>query len=302
VRECLLDISSTGYNERDLDPQLSKSSYRRSVTINRGFARTVSPGDVVVMPRPSEGVCYVGRIAGKFELVNDPPWADEYLKYRQAKRLPFDDEMSHIGDVVQSWPVERWQAVPVPHIPRWISYLLFRRDTIGLIGNHPDGQPSAASVLQQLQAGTYSLAIPWTTQIAEVEIRLLNLVSPQAFEHLVCDLLQLENPEMRWWHIGGSGDGGVDGIGTDLNGNVVAAVQCKWKYGDDLVELGRETRQPLEKLWGARELAVYVATLFAPKAQGKVPTGVTIWTRTEIAQLLIKHRAECVMARSLGVG
>jgi hypothetical protein len=200
------------------------------VTYNAEFAKRVSPGDVVVMPRPSEGVFWIGMISRAFELVDDPvEWADEYIQLRKDQKLCSVPRVDHVADVVQSWKVECWRSVPVPAVPRWISYVMFLRHSIGWLPNHPDypdGGPSAASVLLPMLDGDYSLNLALTTDPSKVEKRLLNWVSPLAFEHLVCDLLQLEYPEMQWWHIGGSGDGGVDGIEMK-DGNVVAGVQCK---------------------------------------------------------------------------
>ena len=74
------------------------------------------------------------------------------------------------------------------------------------------------------------IAREWTNQQDEIEWRLLTDVGPSTFEHLCVALLQLEHPDETWAHVGGSGDGGVDGIGADANGNVVGLLQCKWRY------------------------------------------------------------------------
>jgi hypothetical protein len=69
---------------------------------------------------------------------------------------------------------------------------------------------------------------PWTSDIAEVELRLVSAVGPNTLEHRCTALLQLENPKHIWMHVGGSGDGGVDGIGADESGTVVGLLQSKW--------------------------------------------------------------------------
>jgi hypothetical protein len=44
----------------------------------------------------------------------------------------------------------------------------------------------------------------YTDDLHEIERRLLTFVSPNALEHLVIALLQLERPHETWWHIGGT--------------------------------------------------------------------------------------------------
>ena len=54
---------------------------------------------------------------------------------------------------------------------------------------------------------------------------------------LVVALLQLENPREIWQHTGGSGDGGIDGLGSDEAGDVVAVMQAKY-YASAAPQLG----------------------------------------------------------------
>jgi predicted Mrr-cat superfamily restriction endonuclease len=41
-------------------------SYQREVAANRNFVRETSVGDFIVLPRPGEGVCYIGRVDSPF--------------------------------------------------------------------------------------------------------------------------------------------------------------------------------------------------------------------------------------------
>jgi hypothetical protein len=127
----------------------------------------------------------------------------------------------------------------------------------------------------------------------------MDWVSPSAFEHLVVELLQLEaGPGIRWWHVGGSGDGGSDGLATDSTG-VIAALQCKWMHNGDPVELGEAL---LKQMAGnAKGSKAIVAVLFGPSPVRTVP-GVEVLTRADVARLLVTHRTRCGSAVSLGIG
>lgn len=300
IKQAILDLSDAHWDASQLRADRGRS-WRQQISQNRWFAQNIQAGDMVVVPRPGEGVCYISRVTGGFELVNDPPWADQYLDLRRKSGLQCSNEADHIADVVQSWPVDNWKKVPFAYLPRWISYRLLSRTTIGLIEDRPDGQQGAADILEQLYNGTFVPNVSSTSSLAEVEARLLDWVSPSTFEHLVVELLQLEHPQMRWLHVGGSGDGGADGLGMDNQGNVVAAVTCKWKYSFDPFRLGMDLLQQISGVWG-NNLRVYVAVLYNnghPVGSGS--PNVTAMNRTTIAQLLLKHRAGCAISRSLGI-
>jgi len=180
----------------------------------------------------SLGVVFAGRVQGNFELVDDPPWAQDYLDLRTAQGLSNEDhpDRSHVGDVVQCWRVDHFRPVPLPAIPAWIRRSLFGQSTYGII--HPpaglDFKPFAA--LDGLIDQPGKVVQDWTLDITEVERRLLAEVMPLPFEHLCVALLQLEYPDQVWAHVGGSGDGGVNGIGADAHGTVTSLLQCKSSY------------------------------------------------------------------------
>ena len=130
-----------------------------------------------------------------------------------------EDESSHIADVVQCWHVERWVRIAFPLLPRWISYSLLSRGTKGWLRDRPDGQRTAFMVLDDIHSGTYSPDFEPTCDPAVIAGRILDWLSPDAFEHLVCELLQFEQLQLRWWHIGGSGDGGADALAVKRKGS-----------------------------------------------------------------------------------
>jgi hypothetical protein len=283
----------------------AERGYRQQVAQNRGFAGKVKPGDVVVVPRPGSGYCLIGTVASPFELVDDPPWGDRAVRQYAAAVLKHppgspEGEAQFLTDYVQTWSVSGWTEVPFPRIPRWISYRFLSRNTIGWIEDCPADGRTAARVLEEICRSPEYPPLPVTTDVAEVASRLLDWVAPAAFEHLVCDLLQLEYPQLRWWHVGGSGDGGADALAADQSGRVVAALQCKWKSDGDLGQLGA---QLLVQLASGQSVAphVWVATLFQEVGNVRQQPGVTLWGRRQIGELLLHHARLCPMARTLGL-
>jgi hypothetical protein len=117
-------------------------------------------------------------------------------------------------------------------------------------------------------------------------------VGPNSFEHLCVALLQLENPEHVWMHVGGSGDGGIDGIGAHASGAVVGLLQCKWAYRGEDVFVDRQDGRA-----GTQQI---LAALL--HSEGVSPReGVEFWPRDQIASLVLKHAERLPLALSLRV-
>lgn len=269
---------------------------RREYKQNRNLVHRIKHGDIVMVPRPSRGYIYCGRIEGDFQFENAPPWYERYMAIRAAQRQSSDgQEQWHAADVAQGWQVDRFRSVPVPKIPAWIRRSLFGRSTYGVVKT--DGEISIDpydAVLDAMDAPGFPVR-DWTVDPAVVEQRLLNDLTPSTLEHLAVSLLQLEHPSEAWSQIGGSGDGGIDGIGADQSGHVVAVLQCKWQYwgGDPFAQ---------SILWNeGGQLRQYLATLRHPPAVG-APASAIFLDRSKIAALVIKHAGRLPQALSMRVG
>lgn len=309
-RECLLDISDPDEKRTVIAP-LQEPAYQRGVSGNRGFAQSIEKGDIVAVPRPAEGRCYVGRVTSRFELVDHPVWADEYLSLRgrlakegklgesanELSRSTYESE--HVSDVVQTWAVEALRSVAFPLVPRWISYRLLSRTTIGWIPDAPDGR-MAWTVLNELYDGRYTPDLRPTSDLDMIECRLLDWVSPSMFEHLVCELLQREQEGNRWFHVGGTGDGGADGMALDTRGNLVGILQCKWKYSADLRTLADEVLNHLGQDVN-KTVAIYVANLYDTVRVAHADERIRFLDRREISRLLLRHADRCALAATLGI-
>jgi hypothetical protein len=307
IRSCMLDLAD--WDSSGLSTSFNRG-YTSRVTANRNLVESVrnaGPGSLCVIPRPGEGVVYLCKVKG-FELVDNPAWGDAYLDVRRDRPVEGSEawEVGHIGDVVQTWEIEgEVKSVPFTFIPRWITYQLLSRTSSGVIWGRPgesdvEGRTSAyEALLAMYKSGAPRFDLSPTSSPEEVERRLMDWISPSSFEHLVIELLQLEAaPGRRWWHIGGSGDGGADGLCSDGYG-VVEALQCKWKWDGDPVELGRAMLKE-RKDGTARVNQAVVAVLFGKKSDRKVDA-VRVLDRADIAKLLIEHRARCASALALGV-
>jgi hypothetical protein len=265
---------------------------RRLYQQNRNFIRTIKPGAIALMPRPSLGVVYAGRVVTGFEVLDDPPWGDDYLEIRRAQGLDVEDEFSHLADVAHCCTVDRFRSLPFPLIPAWIRRSLLGRSTCGRISPLPESGLDPYRTLDSLLDHPERAERPWTREIPEVERRLIDAVGPNTLEHLCVALLQLENPEHVWMHVGGSGDGGIDGIGADKSGTVVGLLQSKWAYwGGDVFGASQSPGTGTRKV---------LAALLHPN-ETEQQEGVEFWSRTRIASLVVKHAERLPLALSLRV-
>jgi len=272
--------------------------YRAQVSQNANLVAAVTPHSFVIVPRPEAGVCYFAKVAGKFEVVDSPSWGQHYLDLREGKGLANSPAADHIGDVVQCWPVDEWRTVPFPLVPRWITYRLLSRNTAGLIYGLPDLSLEPHRRVEALLSGRDEMAGRTKPTTAAL---LAEWVSPSVFEHLVVHLLQLEAVSgERWHHVGGSGDGGVDGLAVSSEGRVVGALQCKWHYGGDVRSLGEQLAEKIRPSWP--DASVVVAVLLSPNSRPPaLPEGIAYLGLEDVASLLEKHADALPMARTLGI-
>ncbi len=295
IHRALHDITTSGYLTADLlDPGCHARSYRASITGQQNVVTSIGIGSIVLIPRTEHGLVYAARIEGTFTLFDPSSWENDYLALRVAQGQPADDTDAHVGDVVQGWATSEWAALPFAVLPRWISQCFTRRQTLGLI--HPrDGHESPWTILNGLMSGQVgTVAYPPTIDLNELARRLTDRVSPTSFEHLCVDLLRLERPGEYWYHCGGSGDGGADGIGYAADGTATSILQCKLRNPGGSIDDPR-TRESL----GREQMSLVVASLDMLE---DTPAGAIVWGPLEIAALLLKHAHRIPIALTLGAG
>ena len=108
--------------------------------------------------------------------------------------------------------MDKWRKIQFSAFPAWIRKSFFGRSTVARI--HPSSFGNPHEVLDKWIDSPQRPIPEWTVEIPEIEKRLVWNIGPNEFEHLVVALLQLEQPDRVWRHVGGSGDGGVDGMGV----------------------------------------------------------------------------------------
>lgn len=196
LRESLIDLACPDIEWQQLVSGLEE--FHPQYTQNRNLVSKVTKGSIALVPRPARGVTFAGRIAGSFELINDPPWAADYLRLRQEQGLSVEDEGSHVADVAQTWEVDEFRPIPGPLIPAWIRRSLFGRSTYGQIHSLDALDLDPFAILDRLIDHAEQIAREWTNSPREIERRLLNDVGPSSFEHLCVALLQLKHPDEVW--------------------------------------------------------------------------------------------------------
>lgn len=225
IKSCTYDLSNDSFTKDDI---VDSRFYRHISNYTRLVKETVKDSFVII-PRPERGCYYIGKIK-KFELVDNPDWIDDYKKIRIEQKLNWEEKevghQYHVGDIIQSWIVEEFKPVSPFKFPAWIRHSLFGRSTIGRIKDL-DNNNQVYDIISRLYSGKDINVVDKSTKD-----KLLYFLSPETFEHFICNLLLLEykTDNQIWVHIGGSGDGGIDCIGFDKKSReVVGIAQCKLK-------------------------------------------------------------------------
>jgi hypothetical protein len=121
---------------------------------------------------------------------------------------------------------------------------------------------------------------------------MLTFISPSALEHLCVALLQLEYPDELWWHIGGSGDGGADGLGYSDQWESTGLLQCKWYFKGS-----RVSDVFASKYIGRKRI---LASLIHGDVVEDVEDAV-FWGRERLAILVQKYARSIPISRSLRI-
>jgi len=291
LRETIVDLRCSDEEWEKLRPSFDKNQ-KKQYQQNRNFIQSIERGAIALVPRPDRGVVYAGRVVAPFELIDNPPWGDAYLAFRRDHGLKVEDEFGHLGDVAQCCEVDQFRPIPFPLIPAWIRRSLLGRSTYGQIWPLSVLDLKPYPVLDRLLVDPRREELPWTDNAIEVERRLVDAVGPNTFEHLCIALLQLEHPEHIWSHVGGSGDGGVDGVGAANSGEVVGLLQCKWAYsGEEVVVASSISERPIRQI-----LAALLHPPSVPRREN-----VEFWSRSDIASLIIRHASKLPIALSLRI-
>ena len=287
-------------------------SYANQVAGNINLVRDAVPGSIILVPRPDQGLVYAGTVE-KFELLNNPlseEWGEDYKRNRIENGLnkPEEDMATHVQDISQSFKIMEndWIKIPFVSFPTWMQRTFFGRRTTSRLRGIKQGITNTESLTMAYEEAcrlmkTASQHIPlnlipeWTNEPHEVKQRLYDRVNAQSFEHLVVSLVQLENEhDEQWIQCGGSGDGGIDGIGTKVCGQI-SLLQCKWEFWGKSFSFRKTVH-------GENVKRRYFAYLNGPDKNAiEFSKDIYIWDADEITKLVLKHSSRLPMAVSLRV-
>ena len=293
-KDVVINISDSEYKSIS-NYSKKKHGYKSQSSKHHNLANQIKIGSIVLIPRIEKGICYAGRVNSEFELIDNPEWLNYYYKLRKDQGLEYSG-LHHATDVIQTWSVEKWQEISFPAIPRWISYRLFSRNTAGIIHDLKKPKISAHSVLDEiidLPKEKQYKRIQNTTDIYE---SLLNWTTPRSFEPLMISLLQCEAEEGESWYlVGGSGDGGVDGIAVNDHGKMIKALQCKLFNSKSTKQLANEMKSKV-----ANNSECIVAVLAGNNESIDIE-GVEVMGIDKIVDLIGKHQNQLPIAQTLNI-
>lgn len=194
----------------------------------------------VVIPRVGEGYCWIAEIPSTSQYKIWPknsPWVQQLDTQLLSKGMgnPFDRYES-LADVAQGWDTGPWVKVSFATLPRWFSKQLLHQASFGeihqLLGAPTGVLTSPAVVAAHCYAHPFATPkLPLTKNVIAVQQRMVERLSPAAFEFLCIELLNIKRAHSCsvWMHVGGVGDGGVDGLGFDSTGQPSAFLTVKWQ-------------------------------------------------------------------------
>ncbi len=302
IKSCMFDIGNEEFDYKNTE----NPDWGRQYTTHIHLINDVTENSLVLVPRPELGICYVGTI-DKWELINKPKWIKQYKQLRSSQKLLWDnkkyDEQYHIGDIVQSWKLKKVDEIPLFILPGWIRHSLFGRQTTGRIKNDSlgiDMYKSHEIILNLLKDKTPIRNFSKTDDKEEIRKRLINFLTPQVFEHFICEILQLREPNCHWWHVGGSGDGGVDCIGFNKNGEVISVVQCKLQ-GNSVQELSELCSNMKNKFLLKNDKIIYIACDFYCNEKVKSTDNPEIWNQDKILNEFLKVKSKSVYSKRIGI-
>ena len=202
-------------------------------------------------------------------------------------------DFMHAADVAQCWEVDEFREIPFTKFPRWLLGSLNGRSTYGVIPERVENSYDKISLI--LSTDGYRPR-DWTLDKNEIENRLKDDMSPSSFEHLMVSLLQLENKDDIWWHTGGSGDGGLDGIGANARGEVTGILQCKLHLNSKTSSLDDEILDQY------RNKKRFLASIFYNDTFVQKFENIEFLGLPQISELLIRHYKNLPQAISMRIG
>ncbi|MCK4429551.1 MAG: hypothetical protein KAU95_04190 [Candidatus Aenigmarchaeota archaeon] len=293
-------------HEKDFEEKDTLHKWKKHYNTFKNLIGDVSKGSLVLIPRPEKGICYIGKV-DKYEFEYDAGLHKAYKKLRMenSEKLKKAKEdvwgrsnkkiCEQVKDVVQYWKVSNIKDISFVKIPGWIRRSLFGRGTLARIKD-ADETLNAYKILDKIYQGNskFEIISKKEDDTATIKEKLYNFLTPEIFEHFICNLLFLEfSPEQFWWHVGGSGDGGVDCMGFNEEGETTGIAQCKLQGNSvkELIRIGKEMREKIKNS-GDKDIKIIVCDFYCTKEINSTIAmeNIEIYNQEKILKLFEKHK------------
>ena len=243
-----------------------------------------------VIPRIGDGCCWIAEINSGYKIWSkSEPWLGSLNGILQNSPYSANPVGCYhmLADAAQGWDTTTWLQVSFNALPRWFSKQLLAQGSFGEIHGvssalYPVGLSTPGAVAATGYANPNCTPIPPPTTNPHVLMpRLVERLSPTAFEFLCVELLSLSKYKgcALWSHVGGVGDGGVDGIGFDPTGNPTAFLTVKWQISTSTL-IHIPSGNP----------SIVLAYLLGTPSLGLL-NNVIKWGPLDIANLVLAHKA-----------
>ena len=208
----------------------------------------------VIIPRPKQGMFYVGKINGAFQKFEDECYVFDEKECKQIDELVKLEGQQNQKQVrldlnaalIQGWPLEEiggegfLRPVRLYETPAMLRKIMAARRSHGHVNIDKDALPRFNKWLKDVFENK-PRDVP-KTQLEQLQFDL----TTTSFEHVCVELLSCRDPNIKWMHVGGAGDGGIDGAGFN-NGQLVRVLQCKYESNAKLKTLEKELREEIGK-------------------------------------------------------
>ena len=288
--QCFADISSLQDYETitDINGDRLTTQARTQLNKTKNFVARVKDDCFIIIPRPDIGAFYIGRIDGEFHKF--PFHLDEIAKYLpETHSLDSRESWDRYGQLLQGWNLKRLDSnalqpvflrrIALHRVPGVLRKIMACRQAHGAVVVETAALEYLNSYLDAISKGNNP---PKPTSHLD---KLRFTLTTTSFEAMCIELLNCRD-EFVWMHVGGAGDGGIDGAAFDREGNLKAVLQCKFESNAPLKNIVEKLRKSLDK-----NVKVIAATLWnkANWSASDAPDNLEILLPKDIADMTEKY-------------
>ena len=276
-------FASRGKTSAGENKSNNKNKYTQIYKIIRRIHQALNENKPVYVVVPHSPHIYIGKVKNLTYLENVDDLANllisTYKKLDKKTRKELRDkenwfkQRDFLGQLIQSFEVEDFREYNYPSLP--LSFIMSRSQAI--IYYKKDEMKFINKVKMLYENKKEVNRIP--------EELVLNWFTPTSIEELSAILLYYENkddnPHLKVYHTGGSGDNGFDIIGTEDN-KIKFVAQCKTSFDCKDIDSYSKNLDSTIKLY-------YIVTDNSKECKKKDEVkNVEIWDKTKLLELITK--------------